>query len=70
MTTSSIESHSISPDSRRSNSSMPMDAAKAISTISPNVCSRSAAVVSSPVRTWSETVQIASARRPCLAARV
>ena len=48
----------------------PRAAASAISTISPNVCSRSAAVVSSPVTTWSETVQIASARRPCLAARV
>ena len=45
-------------------------AARAISTISPKVCSRSAAVVSSPVTMWSETVQIASARRPCLAASV
>ena len=45
-------------------------AVSAISTISPNVCSRSAAVVSSPVTMWSETVQMASARRPCFAARV
>ena len=50
--------------------SAPRAAASAISTISPKVCSRSAAVVSSPVSTWSETVQIASARRPCLAASV
>ena len=36
----------------------------------PKVCSRSCDVVSSPVTMWSETVQIASARRPCLAASV
>ena len=45
-------------------------AVSAISTISPKVCSRSAAVVSSPVTMWSETVQIASALRPCFAASV
>ena len=56
--------------SRRRLSHAPSAAASAISTISPNVCSRSAAVVSSPVTMWSETVQIASARRPCLAASV
>jgi hypothetical protein len=35
-----------------------------------NVCSRSCAVVSSPVTTWSETVQIASAYRPYFYASV
>ena len=38
-------------------------ASRAISTMSPKVSSRSCAVVSSPVTMWSETVQIASARR-------
>ena len=33
-----------------------------MSTIGPNVCSRSWLVVAPPVTTWSETVQIASAR--------
>ena len=41
-----------------------------MSTIAPNVCSRSWLVVASPVTTWSETVQIASARRPYCAASV
>jgi hypothetical protein len=45
-------------------------AVRAISTIVPNVCSRSCAEVSAPVTMWSDTVQIASARRPCLAASV
>ncbi len=45
-------------------------AVSATSTIRPKVCSRSWEVVSSPVTMWSETVQIASARRPCFAARV
>ncbi len=45
-------------------------ASSAISTIRPNVCSRSCELVSSPVTTWSETVQIASARRPYFAASV
>ncbi len=45
-------------------------AVSAISTISPKVCSRSAAVVTSPVTTWSDTVQIASAFTPCRAASV
>ena len=39
-------------------------AASATSTMWPKVSCRSAAVVSSPVRMWSETVQIASACRP------
>ena len=41
-----------------------------MSTIAPKVCSRSAAVVSSPVTMWSLTVQIASALRPYAAASV
>ncbi len=45
-------------------------AVSARSTMSANVRSRSSAPVCSPVRTWSETVQIASALRPCLAASV
>ena len=45
-------------------------AVRATSTIRPKVCSRSCDVVSSPVTTWSLTVQIASARAPCLAASV
>ena len=45
-------------------------AVSAISTISPNVCSRSCEVVSSPVTMWSETVQMASALRPYFAASV
>ena len=40
------------------------------STMAPNVCSRSCDDVSSPVTTWSETVQTVSARRPCWAASV
>ena len=38
--------------------------------MSAKVRSRSSAAVSSPVTTWSETVQIASAFRPYLAAIV
>ena len=45
-------------------------AVSAISTIAAKVSCRSCAVVSSPVTTWSETVQTASARRPCFAASV
>ena len=45
-------------------------ASRAISTIAPKVCSRSWAVVSSPVTMWSETVQIASALRSYDAASV
>lgn len=45
-------------------------AVSAISTIAPKVCSRSSAVVSSPVTMWSETVQIASAVRRWAAASV
>ena len=48
----------------------PSPASSAISTIRPNVCSRSCEVVSSPVTMWSETVQIASALRPNFAASV
>ena len=45
-------------------------AVSAMSTMSAKVRSRSSAVVSSPVTTWSETVQIASDRRPYFAASV
>lgn len=45
-------------------------ASRAISTMAPKVCSRSRAVVSSPVTMWSETVQIASALRSSWAASV
>ncbi len=41
-----------------------------MSTMSAKVRSRSSELVSSPVTTWSETVQIASDRRPYFAARV
>ena len=56
------------PGPRRSG--QPVAAVSATSTIRPKVCSRSWLVVSSPVTMWSETVQIASARRPYFAASV
>ena len=45
-------------------------AVSAMSTMSAKVRSRSSELVSSPVRMWSETVQIASAWRPYFAASV
>ncbi len=45
-------------------------ASRAIVTMSPKVCSRSEALVSSPVTMWSETVHTVSACRRALAASV